>query len=138
MPKKDANGALHSDKDGKFVSKGNGAEVKATLDRISNIGGKRTGLPEDVNEEKNSKDETEFSTDKITKQEWAMWYHSIGEIKRGMWCPKSKEGYLIEVGNKIFVTTGTYTKPKAKKVIFFKSDFTLQQYLSKYSRSDNE
>lgn len=63
-----------------------------------------------------------FYTSKVTKKEWRMWYDSIGEIKRGMWCPEIDEGHLIQVANKIFVTSGTYETPILEYIMEFANE----------------
>ena len=54
----------------------------------------------------------------LTRQEWARWYDRIYEIERGYFVPRRLgRKKLIQLGNKIVVTGGTYVKPKALKII---------------------
>ena len=116
MAKEDKDGRLHSEKDGKFVSKNkpekeqtrNEKIVKfATLYRAKRI----------------SKDIV------LTKKEWAMWYNAIGEIKRGMYCPICRGKKYIQIGNKIIVTSGTYTKPNADAVLEFSDNEKINVFI---------
>ena len=59
---------------------------------------------------------------KLTKQELAIWYEKIGEIKRGYYFKKTSMGeYLIPVKNKVVFTSGTYENPIDKRIVTFSS-----------------
>ena len=76
---------------------------------------------------------TNFSS--VTKKEWAQWYHAIGEIKRGMWYPVASDCHIVQIGNKIFFTSGTYEKPKLKKVLEFKSKDLALDFMERIMRN---
>lgn len=63
-----------------------------------------------------------FDTSNVTNKEWSTWYNSIGDIKRGMWCPKNDEGHLIQIDKKIFVTSGTYETPILEYIMEFEDE----------------
>ena len=78
--------------------------------------------------------DTTISTQKakntLTKQEFAIWYQKIGEIKRGFNVARNKNGeMLIPIGNKIVITSGTYENPIARRVFLFASDEDVQNGL---------
>ena len=67
---------------------------------------------------------------KLTKQELAIWYEKIGEIKRGYWCPKLINGhYLIPVKNKVIFTSGTYEEPEIGKLLRFSNEYEVIIFL---------
>lgn len=57
----------------------------------------------------------------LTNKEWSQWYTAIGWIKSGLYVPKSKGKWYIQVGNKIVVTSGTYSDPVAEYVFEFET-----------------
>jgi hypothetical protein len=67
----------------------------------------------------------------LSKQEWAMWYSAIGEIKRGMWCPESEAGYLIKINNKVMLTAGTYSSPKLLSCTVFDSEEEADEFIER-------
>ena len=75
-------------------------------------------------------DPQEISQSRITRKEWAQWYQAIGEIKRGMYYPKTGSGYLIQIGNKIFITNGTYSAPKLIKAVAFANAQAADRYIA--------
>ena len=104
------------DSDGKFTNKEGGASKKATLNDIGNtIKGNRA-----------KQKSPEIS---LSKKEWAMWYRALGDIKRGMYVPKRNGKKLIVIGNKIVFTSGTYTSPRAEKVLEFDDWDDLERFL---------
>lgn len=76
----------------------------------------------------------------LTRKEFAVWYNKIGEIKRGGFVHKGPKGvkYIpLEVEDetkrvvcKIAVTTGSYIKPRLKRVYAFKDRDTMYDFLS--------
>lgn len=59
----------------------------------------------------------------LTKQEFAQWYDKLGEIKRGGFVDKRKNGdTYIKIGNKIAVTGGSYEKPILRRVFEFHNE----------------
>lgn len=74
---------------------------------------------------------TKFDTSKITSKEWREWYDRIGDIERGMWCPKDDNGYLIQINDKIFITGGTYAHPILHNVIEFKDEETTLAFIER-------
>ena len=61
-----------------------------------------------------------------------MWYFAIGEIKRGMWCPKNRTGYLIQINNKVIITSGTFEDPKVVRFHEFKNQDEATKYVSRF------
>ena len=57
----------------------------------------------------------------LTNKEWSQWYTAIGWIKSGLYVPKSKGKWYIQVGNKIVITSGTYSNPIAEHVFEFET-----------------
>ncbi len=99
------------DKDGKFVEKGKGNR-NVRLSESMGVYSMKT---------KNSN---------VTKKEWALWYKAIGEIKRGVrYTPAKDNNKYIEINNKIFITSGTYAKPKLIRVIEFNDMETLDEFM---------
>ena len=111
MAKKDAQGNLHDDINGRFTSKnGTAALEKKYNDDLAPV----------------KKSET------LTKKEFAVWYKKLGEIKRGGYVDKMSNGNkLIPIGNKIVVTSGTYEKPKAKMVFEFENEERMFDYVNR-------
>ena len=65
----------------------------------------------------------------LSKSEWATWYHTIGEIERGMWVPSHAGTMYMPVNDKIILTGGTYSKPIVKKVFVFDSSESVEEFL---------
>lgn len=109
MAIKDKNGDLHDPKNGQYVCKAISDQIKA--DSLNPIFGEpmryikavRGRLPEGT----------------LTKQEWAQWYESIYHIRAGFYVPQGRDGFLIQIGNKVVVTKGTFEKPKAVYCLVF-------------------
>ena len=107
MAIEDKNGCLHSEENGRFVSK-----QSIASDDVIQIS------PQLI---------LDYSA--VTKKEWAMWYKAIGEIRRGMTYPITKSGYLIQINCKIFVTSGTYEEPKLNGFYEFDSALLATNFL---------
>lgn len=114
MAIKDKNGCYHDEKNGQFVSKTNNSS--SSYIQIS------------------PKMMLDFSS--VTKREWAMWYHAIGEIKRGIKYPMTKNGYLIQINNKVFVTSGTYEKPQLEKILQFCDSSDADLFIERIYKND--
>ena len=75
----------------------------------------------------------------LSKKEFAVWYQKIGEIKRRGYVRKnkSKEAYIPleeqdELGKvhcKIAVTSGSYEKPRLKRVLEFRDRESMYKFL---------
>lgn len=96
-------------------------------------GGKRDSPSTSKNNKTAATQTTDFSS--VTKREWAQWYHAIGEIKRGMWYPVVSNCHIVQIGNKVFFTGGTYEKPKLKKVLEFKSKELAHDFMERIMRN---
>ncbi|MBP3495506.1 MAG: hypothetical protein J6K52_04795 [Clostridia bacterium] len=118
MAIKDKQGNLHSEKNGQFVSK-NG---ESSRQKIGN-----SKLAEALTIYSARKRAPNVS---LSKQEWALWYKAIGEIKRGMYVPTKSGKKLIEINNKIVVTSGTYVKPYAEYVLEFDNWEDVEEFLN--------
>lgn len=94
MAKKDAQGNLHDDSNGRFTSKnGTAAVEKKYNDDLAPV----------------KKSET------LTKKEFAVWYKKLGEIKRGGYVDKMSNGNkLIPIGNKMLLRR-EHTKNQKQK-----------------------
>lgn len=102
------------DKDGKFC-------------RVNHLGEKVV--------DKNSKSDTikkKKSNVSLTKQEWAMWYEKIGEIKRECFFHCSPKGcYYLPIKNKLVVTQYNYVSPKVVEIFEFEDENKVHEYLSR-------
>ena len=103
MAKKDAQGNLHDDSNGRFTSKNGTAAL----------------------EKKYNDDLPLEPKGNLSKQEWALWYKAVAENKAlGYWVEELNDGTAllkIENGNahKIVITSGTFEEPKAEGVYSF-------------------
>ena len=100
------------DKDGKFTEKGKGNTKQQKITKALNTYANKRKSPN------------------VTNQEWALWYNAIGDIELGVRYEPEKDGNkYITIGNKIFVTTGTYAKPVLNRVIEFDSLDDLDDFI---------
>ena len=68
----------------------------------------------------------------MTAQEFAIWYDKLGEYKRDGYFDVTRNGEIyIPIENKIIITSGTYEKPIAKKVLVFKNEERLIAFLKR-------
>lgn len=65
-----------------------------------------------------------------TRMEFRAWYDAIGEIKQGVRFEVESNGKtFIPIGNKIFVTIGTYEEPELERIIEFDSMEELDEFI---------
>ncbi len=67
----------------------------------------------------------------VTKKEWSKWYSALGEINRGMWYPHSNGAFAIQIGKKVFMTSGTYESPVLDKIYEFNSTRTAELFIER-------
>ena len=116
--KTDRNGDLHDGSTGRYKSKG---ESNDSFEGVLHTSRRKKYT------EINPQMILDYS--KVTKQEWAKWYTAIGEIQRGMWCPKITGNHAIQIGNKIFLTRGTYSSPILNRILCFETEEEVDYYL---------
>ena len=77
--------------------------------------------------------------DGTTNIDLAMWYQKLGEYKRGGYFDMSANGDIyIPIGNKLIVTGGTYEAPIRKKVIFFKDEEDMFEWIQDRRRKNDK
>jgi hypothetical protein len=110
---------------GRFTEKGNGikSKRKQVLDAIKSSAIKRDSKPK-------KKDIA------LTNKEWSQWYTAIGWIKSGLYVPKIRGKWYIQIGNKIVITQGTYSNPVALELIEFENEYEADAYIEKRLNDD--
>lgn len=99
------------DEDGKFTEKGTGKQFRqnASYGEILKADNKVT----------------------LTKQEWANYYKTIGEIKAGLLAKRySQSGrHYIIIGSKVIFDNDNFENPRVYEVVKFKSEDALFDWL---------
>lgn len=109
------------DKDGKFTEKGK-----------SGAKGRKQKLSQALNTYANKR-----KSPAVTDREWSLWYKAIGDIELGVRYEPEQDGKTyIPIGNKVFVTSGTYVKPNLETVIEFDSTDEMDDFISDMAGND--
>ena len=80
-----------------------------------------------------NKSDTDKPKVDLTRQEFAKWYQALGDIQRGMFCHKDDNGNkMIVIGKKLVFASGSYANPKIKKVMSFKHEEEIEEFLKRF------
>lgn len=112
----------YKDKSGHFTSEENsGGECVHT----GKVYRQNTSYEELTNPSKNAKIN-------LSTKEWAQFYVKLGEIERGGYVDVTTNGEkLIQIGNKLVISSGTYEEPSVERVFEFPNEEKLFDYLER-------
>ena len=139
MATEDRNGDLHDEKNGQYTSKRGASssesskkrkKIRTVLASGMYLPLDRYGALDDIQLDRMLKElnpSVVFASngvlpkEALENKEWAEWYSCVADIKSGLYMPKDKKGFLIQIEKKIVVTRGNCSKPKAVACLSFES-----------------